>query len=52
MSPEKGLTRVVFWLALRVLLYAPYHRQDNTYHGCQVNVLNTKHIRMKSGPQL
>ena len=22
-----------FWLAARVLLYAPYHRQDSTYHG-------------------
>ena len=22
-----------FWLPARVLLYAPYHRQDNTYHG-------------------
>ena len=22
-----------FWLAARVLLYAPSHRQDSTYHG-------------------
>ena len=22
-----------YWLTARVLLYAPYHRQDNTYHG-------------------
>ena len=22
-----------FWLTVRVLLYAPSHRQDNTYHG-------------------
>ena len=29
---ERGNPLPSFWLAARVLLYAPSHRQDNTYH--------------------
>ena len=44
--------RLLFPIAARVLLYAPYHRQDSTYHGLcytsRVKVYDSLQLRNKA----